>query len=338
MDEPRAVDGAPTPPAAWPRISIMIPTYNQARFLEEAVTSSLAQDYPNLEVVVCDDASSDDTASVVARLARDPRVKSHRNSRNIGRVANYRRLLEELAGGAWVLMLDGDDRLTGTSYLRTAMSLALSDPGIVLVLAKAAKGADLGSDAIVLNASIGSAHGPVTAPSPVMAGNEFFMQFPPFETIVPLHATCLYHRDSAIEIGFYAQDILSSDIDSFYRLMLGRKVGFVDAVAALWRQHAGNATRTIAYRDLRENAAVFDGPAQRAIELACFAPGMAERWLRRCRARYIVSMAAQCWRRSVPVRDALRLGADLLRRDWRVVTELAPAAVRAWRNRGPARH
>lgn len=318
-------DLSDAPGRPWPRISVLVPTYNQAGFLEEAVASVLAQDYPDLEIVISDDASSDTTPEVTARLARDPRVKSYRNAHNLGRVANYRHLLEDLATGEWVLVLDGDDQLVGTTYLRAAMTRASSDPAIVLVFAKALSGATLAEATTVLNAP-GSVAGGVP---PVIDGNAFFLRFPPFETIVPLHATCLYHRASALEIGFYTHDILSSDFESFYRLMLDHKVGFVDEVAALWRQHGGNATRSRDVDAARRNGAVFDGPFRRAVALKTFPDGVAERWLRRCRARYLVSLGAQAVRQRLPVLQVLRLAGNLVRQDWRLAVDLVPAIWRA---------
>jgi glycosyltransferase involved in cell wall biosynthesis len=51
-----------------PLVSIIIPAYNHARFLPEAVSSALAQDYPQVELIVLDDGSTDDTADVLASL------------------------------------------------------------------------------------------------------------------------------------------------------------------------------------------------------------------------------------------------------------------------------
>lgn len=307
----------------------MIPTFNQAQYLEEAVASALAQDYPALEVVIADDASTDDTPAVLERFAADPRVRVHRQASNIGRVANYRYLLERLATGEWVLNLDGDDCLVSREYLRKAMALALENPGVLLVIGKALSGASLAEATTVLNAPFQDAAMP-----PAMSGCTFLQRFPPFETIVPLHATCLYHRPSALAIGFYRHDILSTDFESFYRLMLDGKVGFVHDIAALWRQHDANATRAPGIDALARNVAVFDGPAQRAAQTGCLDEARAERWRRGCRARYVVSLVAQAVGGRLPAAPVARLCLSLLGRDWRLAAAIGPALARAYRDRG----
>ena len=63
------------PEGAGPRISVVVPARDEARGIEEAVRSHLAQDYANLEVIVVDDRSSDGTAAILARLAAsNPRL------------------------------------------------------------------------------------------------------------------------------------------------------------------------------------------------------------------------------------------------------------------------
>jgi chlorobactene glucosyltransferase len=73
----RRVSRAPAPPpgSARPRISVVVPARNEERDVEEAVRSHLAQDYPDLEVIVVDDRSTDATGTILERLAAsDPRL------------------------------------------------------------------------------------------------------------------------------------------------------------------------------------------------------------------------------------------------------------------------
>jgi glycosyltransferase involved in cell wall biosynthesis len=314
-------DGDPRP---LPLVTVMIPTYNQAAFLGAAVESALAQDYPRLEVVVSDDASSDATERVAAAYAADPRLRYHRNPSNIGRVANYRRLLNELAAGEWVINLDGDDCFLDPTYIREAVRRAMADPAVVMVFAKALKAADAGAGGEVLNGGV-----PVPA---IMDGAEFLVRFPPFGTVAPLHLTCLYHRASALETGFYRKDILSSDFESLYRLMLSGRVAFVDRLAALWRQHGSNASATTSFEALRANLDVFEGPYRRAIELDRLTPAEADRWLRQRLARYLLSALLRAAKRGIPLGHALRLASHLLVRHPGLLYHLPAMALAAARD------
>ena len=73
------------------KVSVAITAYNQAHYIGQAVESVLAQDYPNLEVVVSDNHSTDPIQEVMARYTSDPRIKYFRNETNLGMIGNFRR-------------------------------------------------------------------------------------------------------------------------------------------------------------------------------------------------------------------------------------------------------
>jgi len=93
-----------------PFVSIIITAYNYGRFLGTAIESALRQRYARLEVLVLDNASTDDTSSVIARYAHDPRLRAVRNERNIGLTPNHNKGLE-IARGELIGFLSADDAL-----------------------------------------------------------------------------------------------------------------------------------------------------------------------------------------------------------------------------------
>lgn len=95
-------------PAA-PKVSVIVPAYNAERFIEQAITSVVAQSFPDWELLVIDDCSSDGTcAAVEALAARDGRIRLLRNETNQG-VARTRNRGLELCRGEYIALLDSDD-------------------------------------------------------------------------------------------------------------------------------------------------------------------------------------------------------------------------------------
>jgi glycosyltransferase involved in cell wall biosynthesis len=93
--------------SATPTVSVVIPAHNAARWLHETIDSVLAQSFGDLELIVVNDASRDDTAAV-ARAVTDPRVRVIDNAENIGAPATRNRGIEA-ARGEFLAFLDADD-------------------------------------------------------------------------------------------------------------------------------------------------------------------------------------------------------------------------------------
>jgi len=92
-----------------PRVSVLVPCWNDGRFLDEALRSVAAQSFGDFEAIVADDGSTDDTPAIAAAwAARDPRFRLARSETNLGMGENWNRALGE-ARGELVAKLDGDD-------------------------------------------------------------------------------------------------------------------------------------------------------------------------------------------------------------------------------------
>ncbi len=89
------------------KVSVIIPSYNSSSYILEAIGSALNQTYDNLEVLVADDASTDDTRAVVNTI-NDPRVKLIIRTEN-GGAAAARNSAITLATGRYIAFLDSDD-------------------------------------------------------------------------------------------------------------------------------------------------------------------------------------------------------------------------------------
>lgn len=124
---------APSPAvAAPPRVSVGLPVYNGAATLAEAIDSILGQTCADLELVIADNASTDDTEAICRDAARrDPRVRYERHERNLGAAANYN-LVFARSRGAYFKWAAHDDRLEPTFIERCAAVLDAAPPEVVL--------------------------------------------------------------------------------------------------------------------------------------------------------------------------------------------------------------
>ncbi len=93
---------------ARPLVTVVIPVYNHARYVDQAIESVLAQTYPNIEVIVIDDGSKDESPKVLEKYAGRGRFTVIINEKNSGQSAVYNQALS-LAKGEFVCMLPSDD-------------------------------------------------------------------------------------------------------------------------------------------------------------------------------------------------------------------------------------
>jgi len=115
-----------------PLVSVCIPVYNRPELIKKALDSCLAQTYKNIEIVVVDDASTDNTYEVIkSYVERDSRVKAYRNEKNLGMVPNWLRTFE-LAMGEYVQHLGSDDWLD-ENFIEKKIEIFLKYPDAAFV-------------------------------------------------------------------------------------------------------------------------------------------------------------------------------------------------------------
>jgi glycosyltransferase involved in cell wall biosynthesis len=111
-------------------VSICIPAYNAAPYLRQCLESALAQTFGDFEIILVDNASTDDTFAIANEYAHiDSRIRLYKNPRNLGFLRNFNRCLD-LAGGEWLKFLCTDDWFQPTCIERF---LAATRPGVLVM-------------------------------------------------------------------------------------------------------------------------------------------------------------------------------------------------------------
>jgi len=113
-------------------ITIGIPTYNRAALLVRAIHSARAQTYTNLEIIISDNASSDETEGLCRSLMNsDSRIRYVRQTENIGAAGNFNCVLVQARGEFFMWL--GDDDWLDLDYVENCLDVMRHDAALVLV-------------------------------------------------------------------------------------------------------------------------------------------------------------------------------------------------------------
>ena len=206
-------------------VSVVIPCYQQSRFLAEAIESALTQTYTPSEIIVIDDGSPDDTATVAAQYATVRYVYQQNRGLSAARNAGL-----NCASGGYVTFLDADDRLlphaleTGASYLDTSPSLAFVAGGHRLI-------SEDGS--------------PLPGPKQGRVVKDCYRQLM-HHNFIGCHNSVMYRRDVLLIVGGFDETLpAGEDWDTYLRIAQRFPIHCHDEIVAEYRQHSSNITRDV---------------------------------------------------------------------------------------------
>jgi glycosyltransferase involved in cell wall biosynthesis len=209
------------------RVSVVIPCYDQARFLPDAIGSVLAQAYPAYEIVVVDDGSPDDVREVVARFPGAHCLSQENRGLGAARNAGL-----EACSGELVVFLDADDRLLPEALSVGAETLS-EHPETALVWG--------------LNRPIdqdGRALGAVGAVSnPHVPGYVEYAELLERNVVGP-PVGVMFRRSALVGAGGFSTALGGAeDYDMYLRLARSRAIYCHGSLIAEYRQHPGNMSR-----------------------------------------------------------------------------------------------
>ena len=114
-----------------PAVSVLVPTYNYGRFLDEVLQSILDQTYTDYEVIIVDNDSTDNTEQVVKKYLSDSRFSYFKNEKNLGVVGNFNKCLS-YAKGKYIKFLNADDKFH-PEILEKFVKIMNEHPNVTLV-------------------------------------------------------------------------------------------------------------------------------------------------------------------------------------------------------------
>jgi glycosyltransferase involved in cell wall biosynthesis len=222
-------------------VSIGIPTYNRAdSYLPQVLRSVLAQTYANIEVLVCDNCSSDNTQEIVKGF-NDPRIRYFKHEKNIGANNNFNFALNQSRGAYFQLLHDDD--LIDPDFVEVCMQRSghRTDIGLIRTGLRRVHG-DLSLKAEWRNRLLG----PTT--------DDFIFSW--FADLTPPYlCATLFHREGLREIGgFKSKHNLFQDVIAEFKL--AHKMGKVDIEEpkASFREHSAEITFSVKINAWAEDA------------------------------------------------------------------------------------
>ena len=230
-----------------PLVTIVIPTYNYARYLGKALGSCMRQSYARLEVIVIDDGSTDDTEDVV-RSFEDGRITYYRQENQGVSAARNKGL--SLAKGSFITFLDADDYLTDDS-IEQRLRIMLTDGDIHFVISTTYSQDDHGTRVFRDGFSIGDTLSESLC-------EELLMKRIPFATCAVLVRT-----SRARKFEFPVGLTNGEDLVYFSKIFFRTRGRFLSKPTAVTWTHADSLRHNI--KDLKEQRtglveAIFDDP------------------------------------------------------------------------------
>lgn len=213
-------------PLTVPKVSIGIPTYNRVETLREAIQSVLIQTFHNFELIVSDNASTDDTQKLVKSF-KDSRICYIRNKDNIGMKENFNQCLG-MFRGAYCAFLGSDDYWL---------------PGFLENLTKTL---DRNPDAAVAFSNhYFLKRGQLTPRGRLVKPGLHSKCIPMVLRVNPVCLAAALIRKTALDkVGEFRPGVFNGDIDLYVRVAnSGYKMYYVDKLLAVYRQHEENESR-----------------------------------------------------------------------------------------------
>ena len=239
-----------------PKLSVLIPVYNGARYLPECLESILAQSFQDMEILVSDDGSTDHSLGIIKEFAlRDRRIRWWKNPRNLGLTENANACLRE-ARGELIKYVFQDDVLLSAGAVQAMVEVLETKPSTLLV-ASAVRIIDDQSKTIETRNRLGKTF--------ELEGREVIIRcFEENGNLIGEPSAAMFRRRCAAR-GFDAKFQQLMDLEMWFHLLEEGRLYWIDETLAAFRQHAAQQTaiNRKSDRSEREMLALFEAYFQK---------------------------------------------------------------------------
>lgn len=233
----------------FPLVSVCIPTYNGSKYIEEAIVSILNQTYKNIEIIISDDNSKDDTLVIVEALlaqAKIPYFIFNHDPQGIGE--NWNNCVRK-SNGEYIKFLFQDDVLEN-DCIEKMMEFCLLDNQVGLVYSKRKIIYNQNNSDhlkwLSRNENLYQSWSKLKVEQGILEGNQYLKDLnlmrEPLNKIGEPTAVLL-KKECFEKVGFFSKNLKQTlDFEFWYRLMKYYKIGFIDQELISFRLHPDQAT------------------------------------------------------------------------------------------------
>ena len=227
-------------------VSVIIPTYNYANYLKEALDSVLSQDYPDFEIILIDDGSTDETPAIgKAYAAKYPQVQYRRNPTNLG-IFLAVDIGMQAANGQYYQLFSSDDRYH-PGLLSKSMEVLLNNPSLEFVCSDVGYFQD-GTDKIESTPLLEDCHETKIIPAEDLAKTCR-------RGFRVAGASCVFKKELLTKYGGFDSKLENlGDWFLFHKIAFSEGVGYIPEVLISMRVHSQTLTNQVKRNKKRRRA------------------------------------------------------------------------------------
>ena len=252
-----------------PLVSVVITSYNRANLIEGAIQSALAQDYPNLEIIISDNCSTDNTEEVIEKYLSNPKIRYYKNEQNIGMIPNFKLATEQRSKGDYITYVSSDDYLINTSFISQAVDIINAYKNVLIVFGKNQTFIEQKNDLIDDNTH----H---LYNEEFMHGKDVFLRFAKTKALG--WGAAFINRSELIALNIFDTQAISLDYEANLLLMLKGNAGFVKQPAYVFRVHNNQVSQLKTAADVIKNYSYILRSYSYALSNNIFAIKKIEKW------------------------------------------------------------